>query len=498
MDVHLHISVDEQVISPVCEFTYSWCRNCGMEREEAERFTVAVSELVSDIIQFAYPQESRHGIDLRFRHTLTEVELVVSETGEPFDPDRHGYNARRALEEDNFEGAGLRLMRAYTDEFIFVNKGKEGKEFHLSKRLPVSELDTVMERSRTMEPSRPGEPEEAEAGREKDPEAYGVARVRVEDAEDIAKLIYRTYEYSYSKEDLYFPKKIEESLLTREKLGVISRLESGEAIGYFAVLRKEDSNIAEVGEAVVSPRHRRRGVMSSMMEQLIRESRRRQLQGLFGKAVTNHPVSQRVNHKFGFITTALMLAETSNRVVFKGFDEQYPQSVSVVVDFLPLTESLPRKVYLPGKYAGVLMDTYDRLNIPVEHAEPDGVRMAPRSDIELIINYSYSTSLIVVHKYGPDFREVLGNMLDSLEQREDHNAIYLDLPLGNPFTPSLYHYAADLGFIYSGLVPLFHRDRDYLRLQKIYASLDLDLVDVYSDFGQKIKKMIANECRNNS
>lgn len=493
MDAYLHISADEQVISPVCEFTYNWCRNSGMGREQAERFTVAVSELLSNIIQFAYPQDNRHGINLRFRKSLTQVELMASEEGEPFDPDRHRYDPCRALEEDHFEGAGLRLMRAFTDEFLFVNKGKEGKEFHLTKRLPVSELDTIMERSRALEPSHSEDPESAEAGGEAASLPYEVDRVCAEDAEDIAKLIYRTYGYSYGKEDLYFPKKIEESLLAREKLGAIAHLKSGEAIGYFAVMRKENSNIAEVGEAVVSPQHRRRGVMSAMMEHLIAEARRQQLLGLFGKAVTLHPVSQRVNHKYGFVTTALLLAETSNEVVFKGFDEQSPQAVSVVIDFLPLADSQPSKVYLPVPYAEVLLETYRQLGLPVEHAVPGDVRMAPRSDIELIINYSYSTSLIVVHKYGSDFEEVLGDMLNSLEQQEGHNAIYLDLPLENASTPTQQPHAAGLGFIYSGLVPFFHRDSDYLRLQKIYTPLDMDLVDVYSDFGKEIKKLIADE-----
>ncbi|MDZ7772994.1 MAG: GNAT family N-acetyltransferase [Balneolaceae bacterium] len=495
MDAQLHISVDEQVINPVCEFAYSWCRNCGMGKKDAERFTVAVSELISNIIQFAYPRESRHGIDLRFRHTLTEVELVVSEVGEPFDPDRHRYDPRRALEIDQFEGAGLRLMRAFTDECLFVNKGKEGKEFHLSKRLPVSELDTVLERSRILKPAPPREPDEGKTAGDEAREAWTVERVRAEDAEDVAKLIYRTYEYSYTKEDLYFPKKIEQSLLAKEKLGVIARLKSGEAIGYFAVLRKKDSNIAEVGEAVVSPQHRRRGVMSAMMERLIEEARRQRLHGLFGKAVTIHPVSQRVNHKYDFVSTALLLAETSSKVVYKGFDEQYPQPVSVVVDFLPLAEWSPKKVFLPAPYTEMLLETYRQLRVPIEQATPKEGRMAPRSEIELIINYSYATSLIVVHKYGPDFQEVLGDMLESLEGQEKRNATYMDLPLENPLTPAQFPHIVSLGFIYSGLVPLFHRDADYLRMQKIYKPLDLELVEVYSDFGKEIKKRIADEYR---
>ncbi len=62
--------------------------------------------------------------------------------------------------------------------------------------------------------------------------------------------------------------------------------------------------------------------------------------------------------------------------------------------------------------------------------------MANKSDVELKINYADSTALIIVNKYGPDFRSVLREMLHSLTKQEDPNAIYLDLPLENSATPA--------------------------------------------------------------
>lgn len=493
MDAQLHISTDEEVISPVCDFTYSWCINCGLGDTEARRFTIAVSELISDIILFAYPRDGQAYFDLTFRHTLSNIEIIVSEVGEPFDPDRHRYNPEEAQESGKFEGAGFRLIRRFCDEFLFINKGKEGKEFRLSKKIEVHDIDELIELSRSRKPKEPEATEKEKAKKI----SYNITQITPDDAEDIAKLIYRTYEYSYSKEDLYYPKKIEKTLTGKEKLGVITRSEEGEAIGYFAVLKKKDSNIAEVGEAVVSPDFRRQGIMSGMMELLIKTAREQKLDGLFGKAVTLHPVSQRVNHKYDFVSTALMLAETSN-VVFKGFDEQYPQPVSVVIDFLPLLKRTERKVYLPVNYADILMETYNELEIPVSKGHDTDPRMAEKSDVQLIINYSESTSLIIVNKYGPDFRSMLSEMLDSLEKQEDPNAIYLDLPLENSATPEQYSLVESLGFIYCGLVPMFHHESDYLRLQKICIPLELDLVDIYSDFGKKIKSIITDEYHQNT
>src|SRR5699024_465072 len=114
------------------------------------------------------------------------------------------------------------------------------------------------------------------------------------------------------------------------------------------------------------------------------------------------------------------------------------------------------------------------------------------SDIRLDMDYIRSTAQITVHKYGRDFRSVLTEMVRSLEKR-NLNAVYLDLPLQNPSTPGQFLELDRLGFIYSGLAPQFYRDTDFLRLQKIYVSLDLSLVEVYSEFGNRIKSLINGE-----
>ena len=490
MDAELHISTDEEVVGPVSDFTYSWCLNCGMPGADARRFTVAVSELITDIILFAYPTDGKAFFDITFWHTLSNVEIVISEVGEPFDPDRHRYNPVKAVKEGDFEGAGFRLIRRFCDEFLFINKGKEGKEFHLTKSIAVHDIDEKLEQSRVEKPIEPDVEEVEKPGLLA--EDFKYSQITPADAEDIAKLIYRTYGYTYSKEDLYFPKKIAKTLLGKEKLGIIVRNDEGLAVGYFAVLKKQDSNIGEVGEAVVSSSYRKRGIMSKMMEHLISIAREHKLSGIFGKAVTLHPVSQKVNHKFGFKTTALLMTD-SIKVKFKGFHEDYPQPISVVVDFLPLIKKSNKIVYLPEKYRDIILETYEELGISVTLQEPLTPKMSEKSDISLNINYTDASALLVVRKYGPDFRSVFGDMLKSLEEQEDLNTIYLDLPLENSATPTQYQTIKDFGFIYSGLVPLFHEEADFLRLQKVFYPMDLDLIEAYSEFGKKIKSIVEDE-----
>jgi len=495
LDAKFQISADEQFISPVCDFTYSWSVNCGLSRGDAYRFSVAVSELITDVILFAFPGDSKKDFEIEFYHTPYNVEVVVCELGEPFDPDRHVYDTERALQEGDFDGAGFLLMKSFSDNFTFINKGKEGKEFRLVKNVQIHDIDQLLQQS--------AEQREAARKDEEDQDTYvniedfTVERTKPTDAEDISKLFYRTYGYSYNKEDLYLPKKIEESVLAKDKLGIIARKDDGEAIGYFSVIPKDDSNIAEVAEAVVSPKYRRNGVMSSMMEQLIKIAQSRQLTMLIGEAVTVHPVSQKVNNKFGYTTTALVLASSVN-VKYKGFDEEYPQPVSMALDFLPINFPKTKKaVYLPGKFDEMILETYDELGLDVESKKSGSYHLADKSDIDLKIDYSSSSSLIIVKRYGKDFLSVLSDMVDSLEKKSPET-ILLDLPLENRATPEQYLNITSFNFIYSGLLPQFHFDTDFLRLQKVYSAIDFSIIEIYSEFGKKIKSFIADEYHSNT
>lgn len=489
MDARFQISTDEQIISPICDFTYSWGVNCGLSNGDALRFSVAVSELITDVILFAFPEDSKQIFEVEFYHTSYNVEVVVSELGEPFDPDRHVYEAQKALEEDDFDGAGFLLIQSFSDEFSFINKGKEGKEFRLAKKVQIHDIDALLQQS--------ADQREVQRKSEEDKDSYvkienfTVERICATDAEDISKLFYRTYGYSYNKEDLYLPKKIEEAVLAKDKLGVIARKEDGEAIGYFSVIPKENSDIAEVAEAVVSPQYRRNGVMSAMMEQLINIAKSRRLRMLIGEAVTIHPVSQKVNNKFGYTTTALQLASSVN-VKFKGFDEEYPQPVSLALDFLPIIDLPEKVVYLPKQYDEIVFDTYEELGIAIKSTEPGPYHLADKSDIDLKINYSSSSSLIIVKKYGKDFFDVLSNIVGSLEEKSP-KTILLDLPLENRATPEQFAQLSSLNFIYCGLLPQFHFNADFLRLQKVYSAVDFGIIEIYSEFGKKIKSFIADE-----
>lgn len=487
MDAHLRLKSKPSVIGSAADFAYKWSLNLGLDEREAARLALAVDEVITDVVLHAFVDEEGE-FEVVFHSDLATAEVVVRELGEPFDPDRYRYDRERAVTEGIFRGAGFELIRHFADDFVFLNKGKAGKEFRIVKRIESDPIvDTLSENGQP-----PLVPESGPDGVDAS-QSYVLSDATRADAEDISKLFFRTYGYTYANEDLYHPKKIERGFDRDEKFGVVVRTAGGEAAGFFSVLRMGDSSIGEVAELVVSPPHRRKGIMTRMLGALIVRAREQRLAGLFGEAVAVHDISQRVNHKLGFQSTALTLAALPI-TRYKHLVESYPQDMSAVIDFLYLEPVDEREVYLPHKYKNVLEQIYGSLGVRV--LELRATRSKPSGQTQLDVNIAYHNhnAVIIVQRFGRDFRDSVVQTAASL-RKQGINTIYVDLPLHNPCVGHGVKVLESLAYLFAGLMPSFHDDRDYLRMQHTTVDLDLDLIATYSSMAAQIKKRIDTEIR---
>jgi len=277
------------------------------------------------------------------------------------------------------------------------------------------------------------------------------------------------------------------------KFGTIVRTVSGGPAGYFAVVKSTDSMIGEVGHAVVSPPHRKRGLMKRMMNKLIEMSRQRGLLGLFGEALTIHTFSQKVNEKFGFKSTALVIA-TSPKRTFKGMETELSDIMSVVIDFLPLTKRWRKPIILPETYANLLSEIYSQFeHVPKVTAGKEKSDSEPiKTNLDLNISYEKNSVLIIVRDVGSTFEASCKRLLRSIEELE-MTSVYIDLPLNESRTNSAIQWLKEREFILAGLMPLFHKETDYFRMQRIRAEVDFDIIQTYTEIAGKLKETIKNE-----
>jgi anti-sigma regulatory factor (Ser/Thr protein kinase)/N-acetylglutamate synthase-like GNAT family acetyltransferase len=481
MDAHLKLKAKTGVIGSASDFTYKWAINAGLPQDDAARLTLAVTEIVTNIVLYAYPHEQGE-FEITYHPELTQVEVIIREYGEPFDPDRHRYDREKALAQGDFHGAGLALAERMVDNFIFLHTGKTGKEFRLVKNVPAEHIADMMSLEEVKVVRAPDVTEE-----------YRLSVATPDDAEDIAKLIYRTYGYTYAKESIYFPKKNEQALASGEKFAVMVRASSGEAVGHFAVLRSTDSNIGEVAEVVVSAAHRRRGLMTRMLNALIGLAEKNGLQALFGEAVAVHPISQIVNHKLGFHSSAVLLASLPV-TKYQDLVDFYPQDVSVVIEYLLLDEIDSRVVYLPRKYTPILKKIYGSHGIEVIGKKPATTPPTGDTRFDLRIHYDNKTAVVVVEEFGADLEELIAKLTASARE-EGLSTVHFDLPLDHPGVEFAARALEKQRYLFGGLMFLFHNEKDYLRMQHTSSPIDMNHVHVHSHTAMEIKRLIAKEQR---
>ena len=83
MDFHMRLSNDPSTIGPTSDFAFKWAMNAGLAPERALGLSSAVTEVVTDVIRFAFPR-SEEAFDITFRSDISTVEVIITEKGEPF------------------------------------------------------------------------------------------------------------------------------------------------------------------------------------------------------------------------------------------------------------------------------------------------------------------------------------------------------------------------------------------------------------------------------
>lgn len=98
----------------------TFAKNAGMASKAIFELTLAVNEIVTNIISYAYDDRREHQIVIRLALQPGEVTVEVEDDGQPFDPLRVPEPAVDApLAERPVGGLGLLLVRKVTDALAY-------------------------------------------------------------------------------------------------------------------------------------------------------------------------------------------------------------------------------------------------------------------------------------------------------------------------------------------------------------------------------------------
>jgi serine/threonine-protein kinase RsbW len=77
---------EEQELMRVAEFMESVCDELQIDMHVAMKLQVAIEEMVTNVIFYAYPEGTSADITLTAESNEKELTLILSDTGKPFDP----------------------------------------------------------------------------------------------------------------------------------------------------------------------------------------------------------------------------------------------------------------------------------------------------------------------------------------------------------------------------------------------------------------------------
>lgn len=479
----LRLPIQPAAVAFAREYTRAISALAQLPSLDSDAFVDAVTTACSDIIGDNEFRED--GLILHGVVTPTTVSLTIREQGKPFDPsvaDATGTGS--PIKSRDWES-----LRHAVDEAHWSCRGNAGMELTLLKRRPQIH---IVEQLPGLKPLTQDTPVAAK-------QVYVIRRFKPEDAVGVARCVYESYGYTYGNEDLYYPDRIVHLNGTGQLVSLVAIDQSGAVVGHLALERPDLGQIAESGQAVVSPAHRGRHLLERLRTALEDEARRIGLDGVIGFPVTTHVFSQRMEEKFGAVLCGVALGQMPRSTVFKNIaGEPAPQRISTMFYFKYMAPPPPTIVYAPERHRAIIDRLYAAFDLTPEfRAGSDGEAAAvpERGHLTVKLDHAWGFGEIHVEIAGEDTATEICRAKRDLVETNSVEVIYLFLPLAQSATPSLCAAAQAEGFFWSGVVPRAASDGDMLCLQYLQATPDLGLIQIAGPAGRALLDYVVADIR---
>ncbi len=241
---------------------------------------------------------------------------------------------------------------------------------------------------------------------------------------------------------------------------IVARTPRGEIVGLGGLFRHAPNpDVYEVGQLMLLKPYRR-GWISSAIARHIFELLPQSL-GLpvvFGEAVCNHTVSQRLTHEYGHLPTGLEL-ECMPATAYAR-ERSGSRNVSLLLTF-DVRKDQSHDVYLPEAHGDLIVKMYGSLGLDRRIGQGNDPAGTTESDGFLLPQAGFAR--ITVQKTGMDFQDVVAKAESSAGPG---GLVQIYMNLGDPAAPGAIGKLRENGYFFGGLLPLWF-GTDGLIMQKL-------------------------------
>lgn len=98
----------------------------GLPTAKAFHLELALTEAVTNIIEYAFEAGAEHEITVKLSHRSDHLAVELIDEGRPFDPTRYkGVELPGTLDEAEVGGLGIHLLRSYTDKIQYKRRNNQ-------------------------------------------------------------------------------------------------------------------------------------------------------------------------------------------------------------------------------------------------------------------------------------------------------------------------------------------------------------------------------------
>ncbi len=466
-------------------------KKIGFSAKDVRKIECGLNKAVIAIINYSFDPEERATLGLTCELIATGIQITLKDKGLPFGDTLTQHDVDSAVDDAtaNFRAHVIQLKK-YVDEVSLHNLGHKGKEIVLVKHLTPKTITDYYAECELEPYDIPGTTSETSD----DNETYTVRRMRVSEAVEVSKTVYRAYGYSYAREFMYFPEKIVALNESGQLQSAVVIVGDNTIAGHCALQYWEaNPRVAEMVAGVVKPEFRSRGYFAKLAEFLMNEAAGKALLGIFVHTVSNHTYSQKTGHRAGLHDCAIRLGLVSPTTVFKGFSDTLHQKLSILIQFKYMSKPSSLTLHLPESHQNMVALIYQ--NLGASHCfslNCKNGKAGPQSKFKIQMVTPLNFARITVEKYGKNIVAEIRAELKALCYKKIE-AVNLYLNLFDPLTAVMTEEFEKMGFFFAGVMPGGLAVGDALILQYLNnVPIDYSQIKITSDIAQRMLAYIKN------
>jgi anti-sigma regulatory factor (Ser/Thr protein kinase) len=476
---------DPHYISVALAYVGQVSEKFGFDDKKRDSIQRAVQEAISNVIKHAFEPSEKARFEISCDRIPLGLRVTVKDMGLPFDPTT-APECELPLDPDSDPGPGCGIlsMQESMDEVHFNNLGAGGKETVLIKYLDNKNIANYVDACE-LEPFSYPDGTESSHSR---PIDITIRAMEPSEAIEISKCMYKAYGYTYVYGDMYYPERIVELNASGEVFSAVAVTTEQEVAGHAALMYHENGLIAETGMGVVKPEFRSLGIIGRLEEFLVEKGKSQGLTGIFGRPVTTHTFTQQVGRRFHTEDCAVLLGNMPQTESFRGITEELSQRETLLIHFMYLEKPPSSPLFSPPHHREIIHQMYKNFAVDMEEgAVQSAGDTVPDQDarVRTQVVESLSFARIDVESYGENAATQVKAILRELCTKPI-DIIHIYLNLNDPYTSVFCERFEELGFFFSGILPLA-LPGDALILQYLNnVPIDYSKINIESEFGQKL------------